>query len=208
MAKNDSKVNKATQTRVDDFKLIKGIKRGIENQLHMADIQTYAQLAALTPGEILSKLGKVNGYSIRRIEEENWIGQAHRLTPAKAQRKSHRKETATPTIRQHYENFTIEFLLDEKNTVRRARVAHVQSGDADTWADWEAERVFDFISRHAGVRPRYTKSAFPAPQKPSPPSRPPTSIEEFSNITTESDPIAPMETTERNSDLLSIFADP
>jgi len=62
MAKNDPKVNEGAQIEMDDFKLINGIKNGIGQRLQAADILTYAQLASLTPREILSKLGKVNFY--------------------------------------------------------------------------------------------------------------------------------------------------
>src|SRR5215211_2277253 len=134
---NNRKVKRAAQTQVNDFKLIDGIKQGIEGRLHAAKILTYAQLVSLTPEKILLKLGKVNGYSVRRIEEEDWIRQARELMPKKAAHKPHNKESMKPTIRQHYENFTLEFLLDEKNRTRRTRVMHVQSGDADTWAGWE-----------------------------------------------------------------------
>jgi hypothetical protein len=143
---------------VDDFKLINGIKRGIEKHLHAADIQTYAQLASLTPQKILSILGKGKGYSIRRIQEENWIGQARDLIPKNHQRKHVKRETIRPTIRQHYENFTIELLLDEKNLARRTHIVHIQSGDADTWAGWEAQQLFNFIIRHTGMRSASTKS--------------------------------------------------
>ncbi len=122
MSRNQKKVNGATQIVADDFKLINGIKRGIEKRLHEADIQTYSQLAYLTPQEIQSKLGNAIGYSARRIEEEDWIGQARKLIPEKTPQRSGKKETSKPLVRQHYENFTIEFLLDEKNRARRTRV--------------------------------------------------------------------------------------
>jgi len=120
MAKNDLKVKEVPQPEMDDFKLINGIKQGIEHRLQAANILTYAQLASLTPREILSKLGKVNIYSIKRIEEEDWAGQARELNSKKTQLKHHREETTGPTTRQHYENFTIEFLLDEKNADRKS----------------------------------------------------------------------------------------
>jgi hypothetical protein len=64
-------------------------------------------------------------------------------------------------IHQHYVNFTIEFLLDEKNRIRCTRVVHVQSGDADTWAGWGADQLFDFLARHAGVHIPATRFEIP-----------------------------------------------
>jgi len=205
MAKNDLKLKEAAQPEMDDFKLINGIKQGIQHRLQTADILIYAQLASLTPEDILSKLGKVNTYSIKRIEEEDWIGQARELHSKKAQLKPRREETTEPTIRQHYENFTIEFLLDGKNVARRTRVAHVQSGDADTWAGWEAERVLDFITRHAGVRRRITRPTAPLPLKP---KLMPSSIstEQSSKVTTETASLVPVKITEENSESLPSFA--
>src|ERR1043165_6635781 len=100
MAKNDLKVNASAPLEMDDFKLINGIKQGIEHRLQAANILTYAQLASLTPREILSKLGKVNVYSIKRIEKEDWAGQARELSSKKTQLKHRREETTVPTIRQ------------------------------------------------------------------------------------------------------------
>lgn len=150
---------------VDDFSLINGITPELENRLHRAQIQTYAELASRTPKEILSKLGNPKGYSIRRIGEEDWIGQAQELSRTQTAYKSYANEMMKPILRQHYENFTLEFLLDEKKRMRRTRVMHVQSGDADTWSGWELERVLDFIARHTGIRLLPTKSSLPIPQQ-------------------------------------------
>ena len=157
MPRKHRKANGDTQPKVDDFKLIKGITHNVDKCLHAADIQTYSQLACLTPQEVLSILGK--GYSIRRIEKENWIGQAQDLIQKSNLHKPDKKETIRQTTRQHYENFTIELLLNEKNLARRTHIIHVQSGDADTWAGWETEQVFNFVLRHTGMRPPSTKSA-------------------------------------------------
>ena len=153
VATNRQKVNHAKQISVDDFKNINGVTQDIEIRLHKASIQTYAQLASLTPKEIISKSGYPKGYSIRQIVEEDWIGQAQKLSSESVKHSPRKKEAVSHAIHLHYENFTVEILLDEKNRARRSRIVHVQSGDADTWAGWEVERVFDFISRHTGVRP-------------------------------------------------------
>jgi hypothetical protein len=165
MSRKHRQVEGDTQLKVDDFKLINGIKRGIEKRLQAADIQTYAQLASLTPEQILLIVGKGKGYSIRRIKQENWIGQAQDLVPQNNRRKLGKRVTSRPTIRQHYENFTVELLLDEKNLARRTHIVHVQSGDADTWAGWEAQHLFNFVIRHTGVHGPSTKAATATPLK-------------------------------------------
>jgi hypothetical protein len=112
-------------------------------------IHTFTQLAALSPAKLA---GKVSGLSVKQITHQDWIGQARKIARKKPQPKHYEKTTTSSlTFRQHYENFTIEFLLDEKNRVRCTRVAHVQSGDADTWAGWKADQLVDFLARHAGV---------------------------------------------------------
>jgi hypothetical protein len=132
-----------------DFNLIKGIGPVLAGRLHNAGIRTFIQLASLSPVKLAAR---VSGLSAKRIARQEWIGQARKLSRKKPQPKSYKNEIVTPTIRQHYENFTIEFLLDEKNVARRTRIMHVQSGDADTWAGWEAEQLIDFLARHAKVR--------------------------------------------------------
>jgi hypothetical protein len=196
------KVDEATQIQADDFKLINGITRGIEKHLHAADIQTYAQLASLSPREILSKLGRSKSYSVRRIEEENWIEQARELIPKKVPPKPAKNELSRPVIRQHYENFTIEFLLDDKNWARRTHVVHVQSGDADTWAGWKAEQLFDFIVRHARVRLPRTRSTVASPIKRKLLQPQSTLTEQASSATPETVSLTPVEMSQKNSDRL------
>jgi len=158
VVKKHRKASEVVQLKSDDFKLIKGIGQEFEKRLHTAGIQTYIQLASLTPPDILSKLGNRKSCSISRIEEDDWIGQAHSLIT--------KKEKTRAVIRQHYENFTIEFLLDEKNLARRVHVVHVQTGDADTWKSWEAEQLLDFVTRHTGIHTPTT----PKPLTLNPPS--------------------------------------
>jgi len=149
MARKQSRVPIAVSPQADDFKLIGGIGLALAGRLHDAGIRTFAQMASLSPARLAAR---VSGLSAKQIARQGWIGQARKLARKKPRPKSQRKETATPTIRQHYENFTIEFLLDEKNEARRTRVLHVQSGDADTWAGWVSEQLIDFLARHTEVR--------------------------------------------------------
>ena len=127
----------------DDFEAIRGIGPVKASHLHDAGIHTYAQLASLSPTDLATR---VTGLSASQIAKQKWIGQARRLASKNATPKP-RKEVM-PTIRQHYENFTVEFLLDEKNTVRRTRVVHVQSGDENIWTGWGAKQLIDFLAQY------------------------------------------------------------
>ncbi len=130
----------------DDFEVITGIGPALARQFREAGIQTYSELASLSPAQLAKK---VTGLSVKQITRQDWIGQARKLSPNQTHSKSTQKVTSKQLIRQHYENFTIEFLLDEKKIVHRTRVVHVQSGDADTWAGWEADQLIDFLARHS-----------------------------------------------------------
>jgi hypothetical protein len=138
--------NRATKSEIDDLKLIKGIGVVLETRLHEAGIFTYSQLSSLPPEKIANI---ITGLSVKRITKEKWINQAHKLARNKRTRKYKKAETAGR--RQHYVNFTLEFLLDEKNNPRRIRVVHVQSGESDNWPGWDAKRLIDFLGRFLEV---------------------------------------------------------
>ena len=148
MARKRSHASRAVLPReADDFKLIKSIGPAIERRLHVAGIHTFARLATLSPDEVAAL---IPGLSAQRVAKQGWLRQARRLAPKQARARPH-KEAAT-TGRQHYANFTVELLLDENDEARRTRVVHIQSGDADTWAGWEAARLVDFLDRHTAAR--------------------------------------------------------
>jgi hypothetical protein len=147
--KKSTEPNPGSPKNADDFKLIKGIGPALAARLHEASIITYRQLASLNPDELASW---VNGLSAKQIAQQDWKGQARKLASKKSPPKSSRKAMVKKAVHQHYENFTLEFLVDQKHAVRRTRVAHIQSGDADTWAGWEATQLVDFLARHTGVR--------------------------------------------------------
>ena len=159
MAKNGKRPPEIKPEKADDFKLINGIKQGIENRLHSAGILTYAQLASLNPDEILEKLGKVIGYTRKRIADEDWSGQARQLA-------LHQPSREEGTVRQHYATFTIELLLGEENDVRRTRMVHVQSEAEETWAGWDETRLLRFITRSAQVHIEETKLGVQEPAAP------------------------------------------
>jgi len=135
---------------VNDLKRIKGIGPAIEKHLVSAGIETFVQLAELTP-EAIAAL--VPNTSAKQIVNQAWIQQAHNLASDEEQPESSEQEniSSTLSVRQHYENFTIEFLLDGDNHARRIRLMHVQSGDIGTWAKWDANGVVDFLHIHTGA---------------------------------------------------------
>lgn len=138
----------ALPSDAEDLKRIRGIGPALANRLQHAGIHTYNQLASLSPAELSAR---VSGLSARQVTRQDWIGQARKLAIKKTNAKRHKRTMPALTSHQHYENFTIEFLLDEKCLMRRTRVVHVQSGDADTWAGWEAESLLDFLARHTNI---------------------------------------------------------
>jgi hypothetical protein len=164
MTRQATSASKTTlREALDDFTRIHGIGPAIEKRLHRAGLYTFPDLAALSAEAIAALLPNS---SAKQITKQDWIGQACKLAPGKAKSHTRNNESVIPTSRQHYDNFTFEFLLDEKNRTRRMRVVHVQSGDVDTWARWDLERLIDFLARHTGARLPYSKSATPTAAKP------------------------------------------
>ncbi len=150
MARKRSRASRAgASPGADDFKRIRGIGPATERRLHDAGILTFARLAALSPTDIAAL---VPGLSVSRIVKEKWIEQARKLAAKRAPTKPRKKEAAALRGRQHYATFTVELLLDENNNVRRTRVAHVQSGDEETWASWDGARVVSFFIQRAALR--------------------------------------------------------
>ena len=150
MARKKSPIpNTGSPKNSDDFRLIKGIGPALSTRLHEAGILTYHQLASLAPAELAAR---VRGLPEKQIIRQDWSGQARRLASQKSPTKSPKMAVEKKAVHQHYENFALEFLVDEKHAIRRTRVAHIQSGDADTWTGWEARQLIDFLARHTGVR--------------------------------------------------------
>lgn len=144
----------------DDFKRIHGIGPAIESHLYDVGVQSYAQLAALSPGELAKLLHGFAGLSAQQIARHDWIGQAQELAEA-----APRKPDPDPAIlerRQRYATFTTDLLLDDDSNVRRTSAAHVQSGAQETWTGWAGAELIDFFAVHAGLRSSAT-TAPPAP---------------------------------------------
>lgn len=150
MARKQSGISTAhSPPGTDNFSLIKGIGPILSQRLRKSGIHTYSQLASFSPVELAEK---VSGLSVKQIVRQAWIRQAYKLANRKTCSKPTTKGITKHTIRQHYENFTIEFLLDEKKIVHHIRVLHVQSGNTNAWAGWETDQLIDFLVLHAGVQ--------------------------------------------------------
>lgn len=143
MTKNGSQATEMSLMQKDDFKLIHGIGPGIEKRLHAAGILTYAQLASMTPDQVVSALGNMIGLTKTRVIDQEWIENARELAA-----------TATPDelsdriSRQHYATFTVELLLDGENNVRRTRAVYIQADKEETWASWDEARLMSFFTQH------------------------------------------------------------
>ncbi len=132
----------------DPFTAIHGIGAGIENRLHSAGILTYRQLAELEPEEIASALGNLVGMTPKRVIDQDWKGQAQKLSLESSQDQT----PAQDETRQHYEMFSVELLLDELNQVRRTKIIHSQSKAEVSWAGWNVQRLLDTIIKYAELR--------------------------------------------------------
>lgn len=157
MSRNDVKTKEHSLTQMDDFKVIHGIGPGIESRLHAAGIRTYAQLASLTPDQAATFLSGLVGMTSKRVSDQDWIGQASKLTPGELM-----EYPDDEAVRQHYATYTVELLLDEDNGVRRTRTMHIQSKVEETWAGWDRHRLVDFFIQHADLK------IFEQPESPSP----------------------------------------
>jgi hypothetical protein len=150
MSRKRNTASRVASSRVaDDLKIIKGIGPAFEKSLKAAGIRTFTQLAKELPEDVATYTTNLSASQIRK---QGWIPQARKLASNKPGSKPRKMDTAVSPSHQHYENFTLEFLLTEKNTIRRLRIVHVQSGDMDSWTKWKPENISDFLSRHTKAR--------------------------------------------------------
>jgi len=152
MANNESQASEVTLTQSDDFKLIHGIGPGIENRLFKAGINSYAQLSALSPDEIVYAVGTLIGMSVDRVIKQDWIGQARQLQLQCEQALAELPSDPFPFESQHYATFNLELLLGKENKVRRTRIMHIQNEVEEIWAGWDETRALGFIVTHAELR--------------------------------------------------------
>ena len=129
---------------VDDFKLVDGIGPAVEKRLHAAGIQTYEQLARSEPERLAKLLEGMIGYSTKRIEDQDWSGQAQVLAE---QAEEPIPEEIHEAVNNglHYASYTLELLIDHDNQVHSTRAMHVQTRQESRWAGWDTERLQSFL---------------------------------------------------------------
>jgi hypothetical protein len=172
MANNGSQATEISLSPKDDFKLIDGIGPGIEKRLQATGILTYAQLAAMTPEQVMKALGDMIGLTKKRITDKDWIGQARQLAAT-----TPRDEPSDRESRQHYATFTIELLLDGENRVRRTRAVYIQEDKEETWASWDEARLMAFFTQHGDLNLSQSEATSPEEVEPEPvPMTAPTSL--------------------------------
>jgi len=147
----------------DDLKRIQGIGPSVEKKLNQAGIQSYAQLAVLHPNAIALILNGMVGFSADRIAEEDWAGQAQGMQAFLTGDPT--DQSVNPPGGMHYEVFTVEFLMDDDNQVRRTLIRDVQHQTPTSWAGWDAARFTGFFIENAGLNiPQPVSLGKPEPQ--------------------------------------------
>ncbi len=164
MTRQGTNTTRAMQLEpLDDLTCIHGIGPIIKRRLHKGGIYTLVDLAESSVDAIAAILPNM---SAKQITKQGWIPQARKLVSGKAKTIARKKKITGSTSHQHYQNFTLEFLLDEKNRTHRLRLIHVQSGDVDTSVGWDTGRLINFLSRHTGAHLPNPKSATSMAAKP------------------------------------------
>jgi hypothetical protein len=135
-----------TQPGADDLTRIRGISPKTANRLYEAGILTFAKLGAMSPEEIVARIGALSGVSAESIAKRDWIGQARefasQLEPA--------AET-TASDGQHRADFAVKLQLNADNTVSQTHVMHMQSGGEEIWDGWIDERLISFFVQRANL---------------------------------------------------------
>ncbi len=161
-AKPSPPKNSAKLVAADDFRLIGGITRMIENRLHAAGILTFDQLAESKPEQLAEILRSAVGVTMRRAAHELWI--------AEARKRAARYDLATPGAPRPElinEGFVLDLFLDAGREVQLTQVLHVKSDVGESWYGWDADRLLGFFTRNsqvAGLKP----PANSLPEAPSP----------------------------------------
>jgi hypothetical protein len=154
--RHSSSIHVTESPLVDDLTLIQGIGPINQGRLLDAGFSTFEKLAASNAEEIADFIPNL---SAQQILKQGWIRQARKLMASRLRSSRQNKKSNPQTSRQHYQNFTLEFLLDQKGEICRLRVVHIQSGDINTWPDWNAEQLFGFFAQHTMARPLLEKGS-------------------------------------------------
>jgi hypothetical protein len=171
----------------DNFKLINGIGPAVERRLHGVGIYKYAQLAALSPADIAASVTGIAGLTAERITQQDWIGQARKLATSSSSTGREPDEVMSVEP-QHTATFSLEFSLNEDNSVRRTRISHIQSGFEETWDGWQDTRLRGFLEQRAGLfLPLSDKSIASIPAQSEPSGAVPTRVETKALTTEEAE---------------------
>ncbi len=131
----------------DDFTRIRGISPKIANRLYEVGILTYTKLGAMSPDEIVARIGSLSGVSAESIAKKDWIGQSRRLASPTEQAPEISVVTAAP----HRADFAVKLQLNADNTVNQTHVMHMQSGGEEIWDGWIDEHLITFIAQRANL---------------------------------------------------------
>jgi hypothetical protein len=137
----------------DDFTRIRGINTRIAARLHEAGILHFKKLAAMTPEEILNRIGPSSGFTADFIAKKDWIGQAATLA-AKAHMPIEDQASPHPIneAELHAANYMVELFLNQSNQVQRTRIQHIQSDFEEAWDRWDARRLIQFFKQRPELR--------------------------------------------------------
>ncbi len=69
----------------DNLQLINGVGPTVEKRLNGIGINTFPQLAALSPADIAAAIADLSGLSAERIIKQDWVGQARKLAAGKVE---------------------------------------------------------------------------------------------------------------------------
>ncbi len=125
----------------DDFQIISHINSIIESRLQQAGILTFEELASLTPEQIFKKVGRLTGFTLKQITDQDWVGQARKLSEKKD----------SPNGSKESEGFIVNLFLNKQKLVHSTQVLHVNSDEGAKWNGWDSTRLQDFIINHSGI---------------------------------------------------------
>lgn len=135
------------EQHVDDLTQIHGVSQAMEHKLNQAGIFTFAQLAGMSTEKLTVLFSHMRGWSAEK--EKDLIIQAQELMETKAMAGDPPSNDNT----QYLAQFSVDLLLDNQKRVRRTHIIHAQSGTPDSWAEWNQDRLADFILKNAMIKP-------------------------------------------------------
>jgi len=158
----------------DDLTRIRGISPKTANRLYEAGILTFAKLGAMSPNEIVARIGALSGVSAESIAKRDWVGQAQEL----ASQTEPVSETSAAADSQQRADFAVKLQFNADNTVSQTHVMHMQSGGEEVWDGWIEERLINFFVHRANLSVAMPEAQDAAVVEAAPPTRSATGPEE------------------------------